>query len=256
MEDADPGEVIGSTANDTSLVITNTGASGSQLNITDISATGPFTIYDPADPTGPPPSDNFSLASGNSRTVNVACNTSTPGGPFAGTLAVTYNLGAGNLTANYTLNCNVQDRVPVFNTSPVAPGNPANAINFGELALNGAVGQQTLTISNDGNDALSGTISLSGPNASRFTVQPTGSYNIPESGADVNLLLTCLTSQQGTFSATLSISSNDPLRPTNTYPLSCQVTAPAPAMAPPPPRGMPWPPLPPAWAPSPATPPP
>jgi predicted outer membrane repeat protein len=122
----------------------------------------------------------------------------------------------------YDLECSGQlAPTPGFGSTPAVPG----PLDFGQRKVDDST-VRTLKIFETGNDTLTfGNAGLSGPNPDDFTFNafPT---SIPDGGADVNIPITCTPSGIGLRSATLSMTTNDPVNPTVSWNLVCEGTPP------------------------------
>ncbi|MFV9507080.1 MAG: choice-of-anchor D domain-containing protein [Oscillochloridaceae bacterium umkhey_bin13] len=123
---------------------------------------------------------------------------------------------------NYALSCNaVAAPTPGFASNPSAPG----PLDFGQVLL-GSNRESSLIFSEVGGAslAISG-FSLAGVNPDDFSLvgwNSSDALTIPNGGAAVPRGLRCTPSAPGVRSATLSMTTNDPLRPTLSFDLSCQ----------------------------------
>ncbi|MBI5668553.1 MAG: choice-of-anchor D domain-containing protein [Chloroflexi bacterium] len=205
----------------TLIVVTNTGTA--QLDITAITLTDSsnFTV------TTPPP---INIAPNNGTgTITVQCNATTASGtPFTTNITVAHN--AAGSPAVYTLNCTV-------NAPPSQPGYdsvppPGGTIDFGSSQVGTPITNNTLTISETGNAALTiSNPSITGANATDFSVTaPSFPITINDGGATQAVTLRCNPSATGLRTANLTFTTNDPARPNPSYTLQCTGTAaPAPS---------------------------
>ena len=105
--------------------------------------------------------------------------------------------------------------VPQFTVAAVVTG-PAIAVApttlaFGDVVA-GASGSQTFTISNTGNAALTGTVALATGTSTEFAASPT-TFNIAAGGQPVTVTATYAPTAVGADPGALTITSNDPARP-------------------------------------------
>ena len=155
-----------------------------------------------------------------SQTVSVQCN-ATAVGVHTGLLTLSTNDPAVP-TASYTLLCNVQAApVPGFGSSPAAPG----PLDFGDVEV-GQSGSVDLTFMETGNATLvMGPIDVSGANAAEFSFNAFDT-TINDGEAPVVLPITCTPADEGLRTAVLTLHTNDPQYPVNTYNLVCNGTPP------------------------------
>lgn len=121
----------------------------------------------------------------------------------------------------YDLTCNVPSvPTPGFGSTPDVPG----PLDFGASPV-GITVQTAVEFRETGNTTLLlGPYNLSGPHAADFTLSaPITSIN--DGAGDVPYWLSCTPSATGLRTATLSISTNDPARPTAEFNLVCLGTA-------------------------------
>ncbi|MFV9506720.1 MAG: choice-of-anchor D domain-containing protein [Oscillochloridaceae bacterium umkhey_bin13] len=125
-------------------------------------------------------------------------------------------------TLSYSLSCNaVAAPTPGFASNPSAPG----PLDFGQVLV-GSSRENSLVFSEVGGASL--TISgfnLGGVNPGDFSLvgwNSSDTITIPDGSAPATRGLRCTPSAPGLRSATLSMSTNDPQRPTISFDLSCQ----------------------------------
>ncbi|MEN9849175.1 MAG: hypothetical protein RL368_1915, partial [Pseudomonadota bacterium] len=152
-----------------------------------------------------------------SKTITLQCTPSATGTRTA-TLTLETNaslLPTGNNQKIYNLQCNTSAGAG-FSSIPT----PSTALNFGNVNL-GSSAAQNITVSETGSLALNVNLaSLSGANASDFSVSGLP-LSIVDGGAARGIGVTCTPTAAGTRSATLTLSTNDPAKPSVIYPLSC-----------------------------------
>lgn len=155
--------------------------------------------------------------------IVLQCN-ATAVGNFVSTFSFTTNVP--NVPAvTYELQCNVNPAPTAgFGSDPIAPG----PLDFGS-AFVGESTDQTLTFFETGNATLNvPTAGLDGANPFDFTFNAFDT-TINDGEAPVDLPITCTPSDYGIRTATLTLTTNDPLQPTVTYNLVCEGIAPPPA---------------------------
>jgi DNA-binding beta-propeller fold protein YncE len=129
-------------------------------------------------------------------------------------------------TSEYSLIClGANEPQASFGSSPAAPG----PIDFGT----GFVGQTrlgTLTVEELGNAALTlASGQISGPDADEFSLTTSLPASLADGDGPLDLALSCAPATPGLRSATLTIATNDPQRPSINFGLSCTGVAPPPA---------------------------
>ncbi len=161
--------------------------------------------------------------------IQVHC---TPTGSTAGqrTATLTFNTtDTSHPMVSYNLTCNASAvPVPGYESEPAAPG----PIEFPETTV-GTQSGRVIVMRESGTAAL--TISspqLSGSHAADFVVNTTFPVQIADGGAPKNLNISCVPGGPGLRSATLTLSTTDPNKPTVGYYLTCNaVLDPGPYMA-------------------------
>ncbi|MDM8530766.1 Ig-like domain-containing protein [Anaerolineales bacterium HSG25] len=148
---------------------------------------------------------NQGIVSGNNDAVTTLNNNA--GTTENGTL---WNFALSGTTSNW-----VGPAVPGYASSPAS----GSTIDVGTVAV-GASGNITLTVSENGSDALNVTgHSLSGANAADFSVTP-ATLSISDGGAAQDLTITCTPSSAETRTAMLTVNHNADDSPA-TYTLQC-----------------------------------
>lgn len=178
-----------------------------------------FSVLSPAFPQ--------SISAGGNREVVIQCAGSAAGN-YTATLTLSSNAPA-TPSATYNLVCNVEPTpTPGYGSDPA----PGGTLDFGAVFITESA-VRTLTFFETGNATLNvGGAGLTGANPTDFTFN---AFNgtIPDGGGPVNLPITCTPGGFGLRTATLSLTTNDPQRPTVSYNLVCE--------------GVPTPPAPLAW---------
>ncbi len=167
------------------------------------------------------------INAGSSRAVELECAGSTVG-DFTATLTLDTNAPA-TPSVTYNLQCHVEAApTPGYGSNPGAPG----PLDFGQVYVGQSAGR-TLTFFETGNATLNvPTADLSGANPSDFNFNAYDS-SINDGEPPVNIPITCTPSDFGVRTAVLTLTTNDPLRPSVSYNLVCE--------------GMPLPPAPLEW---------
>ena len=159
--------------------------------------------------------------------VTVACTPAAVGTRTA-TLTLTTNDPA-HASVTYTLLC-VGTAVPqpAFSAIPAAPG----PIDFGMVNV-GQPRNGALPVQEAGNAPLTiNTPVLAGLNPGDFSFGAGVNLTLADGQASVAIALSCTPTAPGIRTATLTLSTNDPARPTVTFNLTCKgVTPPAPVLA-------------------------
>ncbi|NWJ97560.1 MAG: putative Ig domain-containing protein, partial [Chloroflexi bacterium] len=107
-----------------------------------------------------------------------------------------------------------------FNSNPI----PGSTINFGQTRVKQPLTALLTVIGTNINLIISNPV-ISGANASDFTIlSPTFPLNIAQGGASQSIKLQCTPAANGTRTATLTFSTNDPNLPTVSYTLICTAT--------------------------------
>ncbi len=216
-----PGSTINLTTTQGSPVSTNIAVSNpgsAPLNVTSVvlSNSSDFTLLSAA---------SFSVPAGGGPTdIIVQCDADTASGtPYTTTVTVTHD-AAGNL-ATYTVNCTVSTTpVPGYGSTPA----PNGTIDIGTTQVGVArVKANALVINETGTAALAvGNPEITGTNAGDFRItSPTFPINIADGGAAQNVAIECKPTGTGARTATLTLATNDPSRPTAQYTLTCTGTA-------------------------------
>jgi CSLREA domain-containing protein len=160
----------------------------------------------------------FPISTSASVDVTVTC---TPGGstPSIRTAGLSFSTNdPNNPTVGFDLICNATPAPqPGYGSTPAAPG----PLDVGDVAL-GANGASVLLVQETGNATLAvNTPVLGGANPGDFSVGAVD-ITIPDGGAAVPINVTCAPQSFGVRSATLTLNTNDPIRPQVTYNLICQ----------------------------------
>ncbi|NJL33864.1 MAG: choice-of-anchor D domain-containing protein [Chloroflexaceae bacterium] len=180
----------GTAALDVSSFVFNGGTSG-DFSLT--GATFPFTIAN----------------GGSAVNLSVRCTPSAMG-TRSTVLQITTNVGV----QSYPLIC--VGAQAGYGSTPAA----GNELNFGTILTAGSVtGQRTLQVRETGNATLNVTsITITGPNASDFSVTPPTTFSITDGGAVRDVAVVCNPSADGQRTATLNVNTN---AGNVTYPLVC-----------------------------------
>lgn len=186
---------VGTTSVSKRVTITNTGSGN--LGITGISTTPPFTV--------PSPSAPFTLAPGGSQELLVTFRP-TSEGDFAGTVTLSTDDPA---SPSVTIPLSGKGVKPVFAVSPTS-------LDFGTQRLGTTSPARRVTVRNTGSGSLSVTgISTSAP----FAASPTVPFTLTP-GASQEISVTFSPTTAGSFSGTLTLTTNDPDWATVTISLS------------------------------------
>lgn len=192
----------------TTLDVRNTGSA--PLDVATLGLATPFS----ATP------GSFAVAPGATQTVTVSCAAATTA-PATATLQLSSN-DSDEGTLSFPVRCSASSAT-LGSTPP--PGSTLSiATSPGTLA------SASLNIANNGTGGLTITPSgLSPPLSFRGPVMPLNAKGMPyfvPPGASSNFFVDCAASSAGTFNQTLTLATNDPTRPSVTYPVSCAVGAP------------------------------
>lgn len=176
------------------VVINNNGGDvGSALNYSCTVPAGKFTLS--GDTT------NIDVAQGASATLTVACDSSVVGGPFADTMTCTHN-GTNGPATDIALECAVSaGPEPAFSGAPA--GLAMNAPQEGDTDPTGSL---TVTNTGDATTTLTGTCSLTGPDA-QITMTG-GAFSVAQGAAGAVVAVACDASAEGSYSNTLSCAHN------------------------------------------------
>ena len=161
--------------------------------------------------------------------IILQCNATSEGSKTA---QLSFTTNASNLPAvNYELQCNVYPAAtPGYGSDPL----PSGTLDFGEVQV-GSSATMDLTFFETGNATLNvGSADVSGANPFEFTFNAFDD-TINDGEAPVTLPITCTPGNFGLRTATLSLATTDPTRPSVSYNLVCEgVAPPSPPLAPPP----------------------
>jgi len=209
-----------STTIDTDVVIDNNGGDdGSTLNYSCAETADPDNKFSySGDLT------NIDVAKGATATATVTCDSSAVGGPFTGTMQCTHN-GLNASPVDVALSCNVTaGPEPAF--TGVASGLTMNAAEEGDADPTGSL---TITNTGDASTTLTGTCSLTGPDAEISLTG--GAFSVAQATAGAVMGVACDASAEGTYNSTLSCTHNGTnVASPATYPVSCTVGPPGPAV--------------------------
>lgn len=170
--------------------------------------------------------DDATISVDETDTVTVECSTAAPG-MFTETITVTWDDPVGPGTQDVVVNCEIINEIPEYESVPAE----GSTLDFGAVLSGVQSAPMGIDIGNTDTDAIpNGTLSITGasiagPDAGVFTLvtDPTGTMvaaNVGPDGTD-DAEVTCTpTDTFSTFTATLSITSNDPTSP-HDYPLTC-----------------------------------
>ncbi|NND58221.1 MAG: IPTL-CTERM sorting domain-containing protein [Xanthomonadales bacterium] len=197
---------------DLGSVIQNAGSISSDLSITNSGATGTTltgTCSETADPGNVFSISNgaFSVLQGAAAdTVTVSCDSAGAITTHTGTMECTHNGDdAGEASpAVYNLSCTITaGPQPAYGSTPA----PGATISMSAANEGDAIANETVVIDNIGDDGttLSGTCSVSGD--TEITLAG-GAFSVVQGGATSTQTLSCDSSAEGEFSATLSCSHN------------------------------------------------
>ncbi len=171
--------------------------------------------------------DDATIAVDETDTVTVSCSTAAAGS-FTETITVTWDDPVGPGTQDVVVNCTIINEIPEYESVPAE----GSTLDFGPVLDGTTSAPLGIDIGNTDTDAVpNGTLSITGasiagPNAAVFTLvtDPTGDMFPANTGPDGtdDAEVTCSpTDSFSTFTATLTITSNDPDSP-HAYPLSCE----------------------------------
>ena len=154
---------------------------------------------------------------GPSQNLTITCM---PAAVGTRTATLTVNHNATGSPATYTLTCvGITVATAGYDSTPA----PGSTVSVGSSVIGASV-STTLVIREIGSAALQiSSHSLSGPNASDFSVTP-ATLTIPDGGGAQSLVIRCTPSAVGGRSATLMINHNASSNPA-TYALACSGTA-------------------------------
>lgn len=170
--------------------------------------------------------DDATIAVDETDTVTVSCSTAAAG-VFTETITVTWDDPVGPGTQDVVVNCTIINEIPEYESVPAE----GSTLDFGAVLSGVQSAPLGIDIGNSDTDVVpNGTLtitgaSIAGPDAGVFTLtnDPTGDNfpadTAPDGTADAEV--TCTPSDTfSTFTATLTITSNDPDSP-HAYPLTC-----------------------------------
>ncbi|MBC8077881.1 MAG: choice-of-anchor D domain-containing protein, partial [Chloroflexales bacterium] len=205
--------VIGS-SNSIEIVISNTGAAALQISTPTAPLLAPFTVT---------PASALSIAPGSSQIVTVTCAPNSSG-PFSQSLSYTTN-DPTQPSATYTITCTGTTQPSASYASAPAPG---ATLSFGDVA-GGQSGLASLSIRETGTAALTVGLkggaqqtAITGANASSFSIAAASlPLTIADGGPASSLEITCRPRDEGALTATLELTTNDPIQPTVSYTLTC-----------------------------------
>lgn len=205
------GNVVLGASGQKSFGISNTGNKSLTISAAQLGGTNPeqFALLAPLP---------LSVSANSSASLVVSCTpTDAPGTRTALLTLVTDAPGAE--TVGYNLLCQATAQpTPGFSSTPAAPG----PLSFGEVNV-GASGSFKLSVQESGSAPLSvNSPSLRGPNAGEFSFGGGFNLNLPDGEPPFEIDLTCTPAQPGIRSATLTIATNDPARPSVNYTLTCK----------------------------------
>ena len=167
---------------------------------------------------------SFAVAKGSTGTVTVACDSSAIGGPFNDTMSCTHD-GSNTGPAAIPLSCTVTAGPEPAYTA-VAAGLTMVATEQGDTDPTGSV---AITNTGDATTTLTGTCTLTGPDA-QITVS-NGAFSVAEGAAAHSVAVACDASAEGDYTNTLSCTHNGTnVAPPATYPVTCSVGPPGPSV--------------------------
>ncbi len=149
-------------------------------------------------------------------TLRCAPTGSTPG---VRTAALSFSTNdPENATVSFTLSCSATATpVPGFGSAPAAPG----PLDFGSVIV-GQTRAASISFSESGSAPLTiNSAVLGGANPGDFSVGAGFDFTIADGAAPVNGAVSCTPTAPGVRSATLTVATNDPLKPSVTYNLVC-----------------------------------
>ncbi|NJK64505.1 MAG: choice-of-anchor D domain-containing protein [Synechococcaceae cyanobacterium SM2_3_1] len=161
----------------------------------------------------------FQLPPGETQGYSVRCEPS-EAGPLTTTLLIQNNTTQPLVAV--TLNCTGVAQTPEYASNP-APGAPINFL----VTPGNTFANSTLAIMEMGGAALQ----VSNPQITNdpfgvFSVVSAFPITINDGGPSQNVTIRCTPTEVGTFTGTLTLTTNDPARPTVSYPLSCTSAGP------------------------------
>ena len=202
--------------------ITNTGGTGTTLTGTCSETADPDGVFTVSGTT------NFSvLAGGPADTVTVTCDSAGSVATHTGTMECTHNGDNIGSPAVYSLSCTITaGPQPAYSSNP-APGTPINLVAPQE---GDPITPAQVAISNSGDSGttLTGTCDVTGN--PQISVAD-GAFSVVQGGAADIQFVSCDSSAQGDYSATLSCDHNGSNQPNPaTYEVTCSVGPPGAAI--------------------------
>jgi parallel beta-helix repeat protein len=155
------------------------------------------------------------LAAGESANINCQPNSTATAGDLSATLQISSATpgvqdGTQFVSVRFVVSAVL---VPIFSSSPA----PDTVIDLGETVV-GTSSSRNVTLRNSGTADLN--VSAPSAVAAPFQVSPTSAQTLAPA-AEVNVTLTCTPTVAGTFTTSLSFTSNDPGLPQVNYTLRC-----------------------------------
>jgi len=161
---------------------------------------------------------NLTIAEGSdSQEIIIECDSSEVG-TYRTTLTVYHN--AITNPATYPLLCTINPAIPGYGSTPVA----GSTINF-TTVVSSVSPKQILTVQETGTATLEVSVELGGTHPGKFIISPF-SFNILDGGTDQSIMIQCVSSESGTYTATLTIHHNTGDSSPAVYNLSCVVAPP------------------------------
>lgn len=170
----------------------------------------------------------FPISTSGNTSISVSC---TPAGATPGVRTATLSFSTNDpdhANVGFSLLCSATAAPqPGYGSSPA----PGGTIDFGDVTL-GAVINRKLTVLETGNATLAvNTAVLGGANPAEFSFGAGVNLSLSDGHAPVDIDLSCTPTGLGARSATLTLASNDPTRPSVSYTLVCNgKPAPAPVL--------------------------
>jgi acetyltransferase-like isoleucine patch superfamily enzyme len=163
--------------------------------------------------------------SSNKQWIQIQCTPTGLGARMA-QLNLTSN-DPNNPTPTYDLICTGKEAIgPGYGSTPILPG---ETIEFGSVPLGRTV-TETFDIQEIGTAVLDvdlDTVAISGPHKKDFHIDSSiFPFYISNKGLDVSVTVTCEPTAEGPRTATLQLTTSDPLNPKPTYTLECTGTPP------------------------------
>jgi hypothetical protein len=201
----------------TDLSISNSGEDGTTLTGSCSETGDPGNVFSISNPA-------FSVLKGDpADVVTVTCDSAGAITTHSGTMECTHDGGdAGEASpAVYNLSCTITaGPQPAYGSTPA----PGATISMSATNVGDAVSDENVVIDNIGDDAttLSGTCGLTGD--TEISLAGGGAYSVLKGGATTMLTLSCDSSAEGAFTATLSCSHDGSNIPTPAeYTVNCDV---------------------------------